>query len=399
MYVLMFFLMPLMINAMHVQTESVQHAKMPIALQIERSYQALAQALQRDLQMTQQFTLIFAHAPAAASAPFMLKVVPAEHTLHWQLIDQQQKQVMASGAVPAKGMPATQAHRIANQVWKALTGNEGFFLSKIAFCKEQKGPKGRTLKHIYIVDANGAAQMPLVQTPTINIAPRWHNERPLLFYSEFADANVRLMYVDMKKKRHVACNFDGVNMLPAFSHDGKVVFSSSKGQGASQLYYLADGKLQQLTKNGGNNFSPTLSADGATLYFCSDYQQRGPALFCFDMRTKQLDRIPDSCPSESPSCSDVHGLVAYCKRVKGVMQVCVYDPKDKTSRQLTFDAAIKQGVSWSPCGQYVVYSQQKGAQSELVMMQVDAQRSWTLLSCREKISFPSWSPSFEAVGA
>ena len=80
--------------------------------------------------------------------------------------------------------------------------------------------------------------------------------RPFLFYSENTNANMRMMAVDMHKKKVIASNFDGLNMLPAFSPDGKaVVYCATRGSGNCQLYHWSHKTLKKLTHNTGNNFA------------------------------------------------------------------------------------------------------------------------------------------------
>ena len=121
-----------------------------------------------------------------------------------------------------------------------------------------------------IADFDGSNPQIIVDIPTITIAPRWNNDplRPLLFYSEHTNKNLRLMMVDMHKQRHIASNFDGINMLPAFSLDGKrVIYCASRGDGECHLYLYDKQNFKKLTHNKGNNVSPTLSADGSIVYF------------------------------------------------------------------------------------------------------------------------------------
>ena len=94
--------------------------------------------------------------------------------------------------------------------------------------------------HIYIADYDGSNEECIVQTPTINVSPRWNNDgkRPLLFYSENTNSNMRMMAVDLHKKRVVASNFDGLNMLPAFAPDGKsVIYCATRGDANCHLYH------------------------------------------------------------------------------------------------------------------------------------------------------------------
>ena len=173
------------------------------------------------------------------------------------------------------------AYALADAWWPELTGSEGFFSCKIAYCKEVPASHKRPYSHIYIADFDGSHEQLMVNTPTINMAPRWNIDanRPLLFYSENTNTNVRLVAMAMDKRRVVASNFEGINMLPTFSSDGhRVIYCATRGKGNCQLYQWHKREMQRLTHNNGNNICPCLSDDGKTMYFTSDFQTGSPQL-------------------------------------------------------------------------------------------------------------------------
>ncbi len=86
----------------------------------------------------------------------------------------------------------------------------------------------------------GSHEQVLVNTPTVNIMPRWNkdNRKTLLFYSEYTNENVRMVMTDMKRERHIASDHDGITMPASFSDDGKTaVYSASNNNGTCQLHY------------------------------------------------------------------------------------------------------------------------------------------------------------------
>jgi len=144
------------------------------------------------------------------------------------------------------------AHSIADGVWPELAQVPGFFSTKIAYCKDIKDAHARAIKHIYIADYDGSYEQVLINTHTLNVAPRWNVDTafPVLFYSEHTSVNVRLMMTTMEKKRQIVVNFDGLTMLPSFSYDGKrVAFCASRGDGVCDLYCYDQGNLKRLTQS------------------------------------------------------------------------------------------------------------------------------------------------------
>lgn len=290
------------------------------------------------------------------------------------------------------------AHNVADSVWQVLTDQDGFFSTKIAYCKDVKQTKKRKVKYVCVADYDGSNEQVLVNAPTVNIAPRWNNDiqNPLLFYSDYTNSNVRLIAVNMKKQRKVASNYDGINMLPAFSGDGKrVVYCASKGKGNCQLYYYENSQIKQITKNAGNNVSPTFAGDKNKILFCSDFQTGQPQVYCYDLNTQALARITDGGYCASPCYCSKNDMLVYSKKINGVMQLMMYDTVLKQHSQLTFDAGHKEESSWSPCGNFLLYSVESQGKSRIVQLNMLTHEQKNITTESAVCTYPAWSPVYE----
>jgi len=288
------------------------------------------------------------------------------------------------------------AYRIADILWPILTGQTGLFSSKIAYCKQVDLAHGKRAKHICMVDYDGSNEQTVVDLPTVSVAPRWNNDlrNPLIFYSEYTNDNIRLMFVDMKKNRRIASNFDGISMLPAFSKDGKkVVYCASHGDGLCQLYYGVNGIFKKIAENKGNNLSPSF-IDDTTILFCSDFQTGSPQIYTYNIATELLERIFQGGYCTSPSYSATRNCIAYSKMEKGETQIYLYDMKKKTDTRLTSSKGSKQEPSWSPCGNYLVFSVEIGNQSRIGLFNMFTKETSMITSEKISCSYPSWSPCY-----
>lgn len=331
---------------------------------------------------------------------FMLMLKEIPHGYEWHLYDTMNAALVSGKKYAKKGdVVRGWAHNMADDVWSALTGQEGFFSTKIAYCKMKLSKKGKEIKHIYVADYDGSNEQLLVGTQTINVAPRWNNDRkrPLLFYSDFTNTNVRLMVSDMSKKRAVASDFDGVNMIPAFSKDGKkLVYCLSRGDGSCQLYYCEKGIFKRLTNNAGNNVSPSFCDETQTVYFCSDFQTGSPQLYAFHIDTNELERITVGGYCASPRYSPTSKKLAYAKLIDGIMQLFVYDTVKKTHIQVTSSKGNKEEFAWSPCGNRLLYSiEEPGRSSRIAMMNMISFDWQYLTEAHDVCSYPDWSPHYE----
>lgn len=365
-------------------------------LSFRNQFRTTVQSFKRHIAKQDIAQLADQHYPLA----LFLSHAPHGH-IEWRLYDTRQVSLLAGKKYTKRGTePRYWAHNIADAIMLHLTSHPGSFSTKIAFCKDVPLSNGRYHKHIYIADYDGTHAQPLVATPTINIAPRWNNDpdNPLLFFSECTKSNVRLIASDMNKRRRVVSNFDGLNMLPAFSHDGKrVVYCASRGDGNCQLYFYQKGQFKKLTSNSGTNISPTMNADGTLVYFCSDFETHLPQIYCFNMLTQECKRITDGGYCASPSLSASTGKLAYTKTVKGINQLFVYDAATGTHTQLTTDETNKEECSWSECGTYLLFCISKGSMSRIALLDILSGKVTCLTDERERCSYPAWSPSYAQV--
>ncbi len=394
-----------------IQVEAVKHARVKLLVCMvgkkNKDLQVVAQQIARNLAFSRQFSVEVEYLTRLRKNqdvktffdrgfPLVLFLNQEKRSVYeWRLYDAECASMIAGKKYRKRGRDVREwAHHITDSAWPVLTGKAGFFSTKIAYCKEVRRPGKKPFKHIYVADYDGSNEKLLVSTPTVNVAPCWNRDssNPLLFYSEHTNQNVRLVSVDMKGRRRVVSNFDGINMLPAFSPDGKqVVFCASRGGGTCQLYYFAKGVFKKLTFNSGNNIAPTFSQDGKTLFFCSDFETKGPQIYSYSFETEKQKRITNGGYCVSPSCSPGNNALAYAKMVRGVMQIFLYDLNTKKHRQVTFNAGNKEECSWSPCGNYLMFAVETSKESRLALLNLISEDCQFVTSRGAICCYPAWS--------
>ena len=326
---------------------------------------------------------------------YILFVSEEPQSIAWHLFDLDEEQMKKNKKVYKKGLALRGwAYALADSIYEALTSEPGFFSSKIAYGKQIPLKNGSHYTHLYIADYDGSNPECIVATPTSNTGPRWNKDtkRPLLFYSENTNQNMRLMAVDLHKKKMIAASFDGLNMLPAFSPDGLgVVFCSTRGDNNCQLYHWSHKKLQKITQNTGNNFAPVFGADTNTLYFSSDFESKYPQLYSCAIDTKHISRLTSDGYCVAPSFCARTNTIAYSKMVNGVMQLFSYDCGKKEHVQLTFDKAQKEECVWSECGTYLLCSVESGKTSRIALFNTKVGAYHYLTNADEYCCYPTWS--------
>lgn len=329
--------------------------------------------------------------------------------LEWRLYDTQHAHMIKGGKLSLHNVSLQgHAEHVVDQVWTLLTGQTGFFSTRIAFCREIKKSDKRRVKQLCLIppyfdpqkhNINDWIQI-LVEGGKL-FGPRWNRDQyaPLVLYSEGTHSNVRLVSVNLNKQRRIVSNLEGLNLLPTFSFDGKTVVYCLSKNGKSQLYqYALDQlsntyELKPLVMNEGNNISPYLCSNGDVV-FCSDFKSKKPQICIYRASAAQIETITSEGYCTCPTVNEKSGLIAYCKNVQGYMQIFVYRINTKTHEQLTTDRTNKEECSWSSCGNYLTYSVDDGKTSRIAILNFITRERAFLTPESENCTYPNWSPFY-----
>ena len=325
-----------------------------------------------------------------------------EHAYEWRLYDTA-KGIMQKGfRVPREGQVVRGwGYALADSFISATTNNKPFACSKLAYCETTK--KGESI--VWVADFDGSHEQVLSRSKRQILASSWNRdpENPLVMYSKYTSCNIQLISCSLDGSEVVASSFDGLNMQPAFSQDGKEVVVCLSRDGSSQLYHYGFNKklnkvgYTRLTYNTGNNFGPTF-LDNGDLVFCSDFELGKPHLYYLDRKADAIERLTEGNSCTSAQYSSLNGKIVYSKMVDGIMQLFLYDLGNKKEKQLTFDPVHKSECVWSACGNYVAYVAQEGEKTKRIMAYSLLTGKKKYLSQPDKIcSYPSWSTVYRAL--
>ena len=384
----------------------------------DRSLQEVTQRLQKDLQWSGQCSINIVHVAALQTQSDLKKLFPVDVTaaiflsktgseFTWRLYDLESLSMVAGKKIAQSSWSLTYlAHTIADQIWPELFGHASSFRSKIAYCKQiwrKKYGKDKPYKQIWVADFDGSSSQLFIDAPTVSFAPRWNNDLdfPLLLYSENTMSNVQLVLSNMFGKRKVICHFDGLNMQPTFSQDGKkVVFCLSK-DGTSQLYlsYIdvqsQVRKYERLTFNDGRNISPCF-IDNSHVAFVSDFETNKPQIYILDLKKKSIKRVTDGGYCACPNYSAVRRQLVYSKMLGGGMQLFIYDLATEQHTQITKTVGSKEEGSWSACGNYIVFCYNQGNISRIGQLHLPTNSIKFLTDAHESCSYPDCSPVYSS---
>lgn len=287
------------------------------------------------------------------------------------------------------------AHKIADTIYTRLTGDLGYFDSRVAFVAED-GPKNARRKRLALMDYDGENLRFLTDEKTIVLAPRFApNGRDLVYTSyETGTPKVFLMDVDTLQRR-LLDETPGMTFAPRFSPDGTKV-AMSINEGANTDIYLMDiasGEKTRLTFGSAIDTAPSFSPDGTKIAFESDRGGK-QQIYIMSVNGGPAERITFGTGSYgTPVWSPRGDLIAFTNISAGRFHVGVIGVDGGNERLLTA-SFLDEGPTWSPNGRVLMFFRESaGADGAPALYSVDVTgRNLKKVPTPGFGSDPAWSP-------
>lgn len=290
------------------------------------------------------------------------------------------------------------AHIISDAIYKELTGEGGYFDSRIVFIDES-GPKVKRVKRLAIMDQDGANVRYLSKGGDLVLTPRFSPTRQEITYMSFAGGNPKVYLRQIETGQYdVVGDFPGMTFSPRFSPDGQKVIMSLNNGGVSNLYTmdLRSRTTTRLTSSSAIDTGPSYSPDGSQIVFESDRGGR-QQLYVMGANGGQPKRISFGTGSYStPVWSPRGDLIAFTKQSGGQFLIGVMKPDGSKERILT-EGYHNEGPTWSPNGRVLMFFREsRGANGGSKLYSVDVtgyhERQ---IPTPNFASDPAWSPLLE----
>ncbi|MDJ0921826.1 MAG: Tol-Pal system beta propeller repeat protein TolB [Henriciella sp.] len=296
------------------------------------------------------------------------------------------------------------AHKISDAIYTRLTGETGYFDTRIVYIAET-GPKDRRTKRLAIMDADGANVQYLTSGRFTVLTPRFSPEAQQITYMSYENQMPRVYLYDLRRGRQeVLGNFQNMTFAPRFSRDGGSVLLTQATNGNSDIYImdLQTRQSRRLTDHPAIDTSPSMSPDGREIVFNSD---RGGSPQLYIMNT---DGTPRTCPSggrdvacritfgagrySTPVWSPRGDLIAFTKQARGKFHIGVIGTDGDGERLLT-EAYLDEGPDWSPNGRVITFFREAAPGASPGLWSVDLTgRNLRRLPTPTDASDPAWSP-------
>jgi TolB protein len=290
------------------------------------------------------------------------------------------------------------AHVISDAVYKRMTGEEGYFDTRIVYISES-GPFDRRIKRLAIMDQDGENHRFLTDGSDLVLTPRFSPTLQEITYLSYRGGRPRVYIHNIDSGRQeVVGEFEGMTFAPRFSADGMQLIMTVAEGGNSDVYTLdlRTRQLRRLTTNSAIDTSPSYAPDGRRIVFESD---RGGSqqLYVMDADGSDVRRISyGEGRYGTPVWSPRGDLVAFTKILQGRFFIGVMRP-DGTAERLLADGFHVEGPTWAPNGRVLMYFSQEptrggsGGRSRLYTINLNGDNRREIPTPLDA-SDPAWSP-------
>jgi len=286
------------------------------------------------------------------------------------------------------------AHIISDAIYERLTGEKGYFDSRVVFIDES-GPKDRRIKRLAIMDQDGAGVRYLTRGDELVLTPRFSPSTQEITYMAYGrgDPQVYLLNIETGQRETVG-NFPGMTFSPRFSPDGqRVIMSLQQGRNANLFVMdLRSKATTRLTDTAAIDTAPSYAPDGSRICFESD---RGGSqqIYVMPAQGGAAQRISFNEGSYStPVWSPRGDTIAFTKQYRGQFAIGIMRTDGSGERILT-SGFHNEGPSFAPNGRVIMFFRDPGGESGPALYTIDITgRNEQKVPTPGYASDPAWSP-------
>jgi TolB protein len=291
------------------------------------------------------------------------------------------------------------SHIIADAIYKRITGEDGYFDTRIVYVAET-GPRNRRIKRLAIMDQDGENNRFLTSGQSLVLTPRFSPSTQEITYLSYIGGKPRVYIFNIDTGRQeVLGDFPGMTFAPRFSPDGNRVVLSSEQDGNSEIYLmdLRTHQTKRLTFDPSIDTAPSMSPDGQHIAFESD---RGGSQQIYTMNADgtNVQRISHGQGIyATPVWSPRGDIIAFTKQLGGTFYIGVMRTDGSGEREIA-QGFLVEGPTWAPNGRVLMFFRQtpaddqgRGATSKLYTIDVTGYNERQLVTPTDA-SDPAWSP-------
>jgi TolB protein len=286
------------------------------------------------------------------------------------------------------------AHMISDKIYERITGEKGYFDTRIVFVSET-GSAMKRVKRLAVMDEDGANPIFLTNGSYLVLTPRFNPTAQMIAYMSYAGGRPRVYLFDLESGRQeMLGNFPNMTFSPRFSPDGnKVVMTLEKG-GNSDIYVmdLRTRSVTRLTADPAIDTGGSYSPDGTQIAFESD---RGGSqqIYIMNANGSNAHRVSfGGGKNGTPVWSPRGDMIAFTKQQGGHFNIGVMRPDGSGERIIT-DGWEDEGPTWAPNGRVLMFTRtERGGRGSQIWSVDVTGRNERRVQSPGSASDPAWSP-------
>ena len=272
----------------------------------------------------------------------------------WDVLAAKEMMALAFTTVPDNWRRI--GHIISDKIYERLTGEKGYFDTRIIYVAEE-GPKTKRIKKLAIMDQDSYNVKYLTLGNELVLTPRFNPTNQMVTYLSYFKNLPRVYLLDIETGiQEVVGDFPGMTFAPRFSPDGNKIIMSFAQDGNSDIYTmdLENRIVERITNHPSIDTSPSFSPNGKFITFNSDrsgFQQ----IYVMKSDGTNVKRISfGKGLYGTPVWSPRGDLIAFTKLHKGKFYIGVMRT-DGTGERLLTENYYQEAPSWSPNGRVLIF--------------------------------------------
>ncbi len=247
-------------------------------------------------------------------------------------------------------------HLIADAVYERLTGEKGYFDTRIVYVDET-GPKNARVKRLAIMDQDGHNLRMLTTGRALVLTPRFSPTTQEITYLSYEGGRPRVYLLNIESgQKEIVGDFPNMSFAPRFSPDGQQIVMSLQQGGNANIYMmdLRSRRTFRLTKTAAIDTAPSFSPDGRRIVFESD-RTGNQQLYVMNADGSGQKRISfGEGRYSTPVWSPRGDMIAFTKQLGPQFLIGVLKSDGSGERILT-EGFHNEGPTWAPNGRVLMF--------------------------------------------
>ena len=286
------------------------------------------------------------------------------------------------------------AHRLADEMYEAMTGVRGAFDTRIAYVVITRQGRRQTYT-LYVADSDGYGEVAVLRSRQPIMSPSWSPDGRKLAYVSFENGRPEVFIQNLYTgKRIKVAGYRGINSAPDWSPSGNKLALTLSKDGSADIYIknLLSGRLARVTKNWSIETEPVWSPNGHEIYFTSDRRGK-PQIFKVTLRTGAVKRVTyKGTYNAAPALSPDGRYLAMVHAAPGKGYHIAVQDLTTDDFQILTNTFLDESPSFAPNGEMIIYAMNKDGKGQLAVVSVDGGRSQILKVRNGEVKEPEWGP-------